>query len=54
MTTMELEVSRTSMMDRSLRERRRHRLWPEALKREIVVQASSNQAFSQDPARNPG
>ena len=32
-----LEVSTNTVMDTSLRVRRRHRSWPEALKREIVA-----------------
>jgi len=32
-----LEVSTNAVMDTSLRVRRRHRSWPEALKREIVA-----------------
>ena len=35
--TVEWDVSTTSIMGTSLRERRRHRSWPEALKREIVA-----------------
>ena len=31
------KMSTTGMMDSSLRVRRRHRLWPDALKREIVA-----------------
>lgn len=36
-TTVRLEVSTKPMMDTSLRVRRRHRSWPDALKREIVA-----------------
>ena len=32
-----LDVSTNAVMDTSLRVRRRHRSWPEALKREIVA-----------------
>jgi transposase-like protein len=32
-----MEVSTNAVMDTSLRARRRHRSWPEALKREIVA-----------------
>jgi transposase len=36
-TAIGWEVSTTAIMDTSLRARRRHRSWPEALKREIVA-----------------
>ncbi len=37
MRVVGLEVSTNAVMDTSLRGRRRHRSWPEALKREIVA-----------------
>ncbi len=47
------KVSTSSVMGTSLPERRRHRSWPEALKREIVaaVTVTSDQPIETAPAR---